>query len=429
MKLLERGLLLVLASLYVSSQEVNYVKPDGLAKCTEGQNCLTLEEYAQQARDYFTAGSVFIFLVGNHSLQTTVNITDVSNISLRAERDDLSSSILCKGIVTILCENATNLTFKGLLFRLELNKKQRMESSALQFFNCRGVVLLEVKFQGSGNISNGYVRGVYSLFSSLTILSCRFEGNTGYHGGAIYASTGSNITLAGNHFTGNRAEDSGGVLYATVQSRVILKGPRGNTFSNNHGGGFGGVIRCKDSNCDVIESASILNETDHTVNFTKTTPSSENMHVFSNNNAGYGGALALYDSVSIFTGADVIVIFENNTAREGGALHLYSTGLLLTRRATLSTDIKSLEFSENTANDNGGALCSLRGHVYLRNESGGSFNFSKNSAREGGAVYSNEANFEMAGRSSFEGNCFYNWRCHTCTFGPFHYHRIIKICE
>jgi hypothetical protein len=54
-----------------SMGSVNYVRPDDSTTVScPGQPCLTLDQYIQQTATYFTAGSTFAFLDGNHSLST-----------------------------------------------------------------------------------------------------------------------------------------------------------------------------------------------------------------------------------------------------------------------------------------------------------------------------------------------------------------------
>ncbi len=81
--------LLMFSSLIVPSTltgQVYYVKPESMSNCSY-HPCLTLDHYvAEETRaHYFTAGSVFNFLAGHHSFQTTIDLNNISNITLRGE--------------------------------------------------------------------------------------------------------------------------------------------------------------------------------------------------------------------------------------------------------------------------------------------------------------------------------------------------------
>ena len=48
-----------------------------------GEPCLDLHQYIKQAEKYFTDGSTFIFLPGNHTLQTVASLSNFSNVTLK----------------------------------------------------------------------------------------------------------------------------------------------------------------------------------------------------------------------------------------------------------------------------------------------------------------------------------------------------------
>jgi hypothetical protein len=115
----------------VPTHGVYYVKSQDLPSlgCPD-QPCLTLDEYLQEAEQYFTTGSSFLFLAGNHTGERALKLTNVSTISLKGNS---SSSILCCNGFTIVCENVSNLTIDGLSFvYLSTSGGQ---CSALQYLN------------------------------------------------------------------------------------------------------------------------------------------------------------------------------------------------------------------------------------------------------------------------------------------------------
>ncbi len=132
--------LLMFSSLIVpstSTGEVYYVKPESMSNCSYHQ-CLTLDHYVAEENHYFTAGSVFIFLAGNHSFQTTINLTNISNITLRGED---SGVIISNGITSFSFQSSRKLTIDGLVFR------DWHVSVLLSFDNCSDVLISNSSFE------------------------------------------------------------------------------------------------------------------------------------------------------------------------------------------------------------------------------------------------------------------------------------------
>ena len=146
-----------------------------------GQPCLTLDQYNQQTETYFTTGSTFVFLAGNHITNTTVNLTSISEITLRGEMNT-QVNILCSIKVVFLFKNVSNLRIEGLAF---LTDNMTITSPALNITESNGVWIHKVAFQGNYSISKP-LRGLYITSSNtITVTSCYFEGNTAIYGGAI----------------------------------------------------------------------------------------------------------------------------------------------------------------------------------------------------------------------------------------------------
>ncbi len=106
LKLLLFAQILLLVS---STQHSRYVKPSNSYLSCPYQPCLTLDQYTQQAEKYFTTGAIFQFLAGNHSLQNSVKIENVSEITLKRKDTNNVVIIIFKNELSILCENVTNL--------------------------------------------------------------------------------------------------------------------------------------------------------------------------------------------------------------------------------------------------------------------------------------------------------------------------------
>lgn len=232
--------LAVLAST-ISAHHVRYVKPhDSSPLSCPGQPCLTIDQYAEQEM-MFIAGATFVFLAGNHTASKTVNLANVSGVTLRGRReDDVNVKILSISGVFILCERVTNLTIERLQFQLEASSG---EISVLKILNSTKISISCIVFQRNTDLSETLSRAIHITRSTLTVANCLFEGNTGEYGGAVYASAASNITFNGNTFIGNRAK-TGGAIFSKACNLIM----NSNYFRNNTASSGGALYAIAGSN-------------------------------------------------------------------------------------------------------------------------------------------------------------------------------------
>lgn len=203
MNYLEQAFILALA-VCASAGRVRYVKPDAssLLSCP-GQPCFTLDQYTQQRA--FTTGATFVFLSGNHAPQNPIVLRNSYNITFVGKDTVSSATITCKHRVSITCENVSDLTITRLIFLLHPSNSSGNSSSVLKIVYSLRIALSYLTFKGSGAFAGPFARALYSVHSSITVNSSLFQGNTGYFGGAIVVLM-SNLTLANNIFTQNRAD-------------------------------------------------------------------------------------------------------------------------------------------------------------------------------------------------------------------------------
>ena len=226
-----------------TSAAVYYVKPanSSFFNCPD-HPCLTLEEYMENERAYFTTGSTFVFLAGNHVAPLPIGLTSVSEITLKGENTatERKPTILCWNRIFLLCENVRNLDIEGLQFLLDI---RRVSGTivALKISRSTGVLINCTIFKRNG-LSESVARAIYTTQSTLTILSSVFEGNRGDDGGAIYAVAGSNLIIRATNFTSNRAEKGGGAIFS--QGCVVTLS---NAFLSNNTATKGGAMFSEDS--------------------------------------------------------------------------------------------------------------------------------------------------------------------------------------
>ena len=326
------------------AEHVYYVRPTGsmVTPCPDTP-CLPLDQYIQD--NYFTTDSQFLFLPGNHSLNTSLSIRAAANISFRGNR---SVVISCSQTITV--DNVTGLNIQGLTFQLQLNMQKNL-SSLLVFLHSRVVVISDSAFQGD-NTNGASGRAINSTGSHISITNSHFEDNTGSDGGAITAQDGSVLNLSGNTFTRNQAAGYGGAIYAHDTTLSL----RGNDLTGNTAGRGGGAVFC--SECDIVTKGADENTFDG--------------NSLIGGPGSMGGAMELRGGKVEINGP---TRFTNNSAGRGGALHM--TGV----KAQLK---KPTSLINNTASLYGGALYLSSTEI---NHKEGALLFSSNSATLGGAMY------------------------------------------
>ena len=354
-------LLILLIVPNVLTQRLYYVKPNNSSSgsCPH-QPCLTLDQYVKQAATYFTTRSTFIFLAGNHSLQTTVRLKKISGITLKGADNDSNIIIICKNGVTISLSSVRSLNIDRLTFVLHSSKTEQA-SSALSMLNSREIHISNSTFQGSADLNQNLARAIYCNNSDITITSCRFEGNTGDTGGAIYASgRNASIVFHNSYFGNNKAQMNGGAVYMSRGSVTVMDVK----FSNNKALGSGGAIHLSDSNLS-------LSGTENT--------------------------------------------FQGNQAKKGGGIYVITTCNPNRIYSNLTSSTLYLNFQGNEAQELGGAIYAKFSSLTLGETLRHVRSFSNNSGEDGGAIYFLSDRFKLNlirinGNSSFHDNKAFSFK-------------------
>ena len=373
-------LLVILFSLSVGGC-IQYVRPNASSpKACPSEPCFTLDQYILNTSNYFTTGTTFIFLPGNHSLEIQLNITSVSSITFEGSENG-TCIVLCIERVTV--QNATGLSIEGMKFLIK-------QESVFTLDSCQEVVITNSEFQkGSLLLSD---RAILCVNSTVMIRNCTFEGRTaaGQHdGGAIKTQQGTIMTLTGNVFSRNQAR-MGGAIY-TEQSSIFLKG---NNFSHNLAS-TGGAIYC--SRCAITTMDLNIFYSNSVIGSDKSAAVGGAIAIkegnitgigsarFSSNYANRGGALFLTKSSKAEFREGSNITFENNSAQYvGGAVFI-----------GIKSSIKSnasIIFNGNTAeglsnNDICGVICTYNTNIYRPIANYLSASLVNNSGTTGGALY------------------------------------------
>jgi len=154
--------------------------------------------------------------------------------------------------------------------------------------------------------------GMYCLFSSPTVVGCRFSGNTGEYGGGL-ASRNSGPTVTNCTFTGNSGEEGGGlynILSPITVTNCIFTGN-----SAGHGGGINNdSTQAVVTNCLFSANTSTFGGGMYNLGGTPTVTNC----TFTGNSAPFGGGIDNYNSNPIVTNC---ILWGNtpDAIRDGGS--------------------------------------------------------------------------------------------------------------
>ena len=376
-------ILLILVFMPCTSAQTYFVKPhnSSSSNCSGDFICRTLDQYVLQGDVYFTTGSHFIFLPGNHSLNHKIHLNRVFNITLQGK----DITIIWKDAVAIECENVQNLKINGMAFVHD--PLSHTKDTLIIFALYSQVKISDSLIQGNEGWNNPWVKAIYAENSSIAVINCKFDGLTASKGGAVTARF-TNLFLTGSIFERNRAEFSGGAVFA-FRSSIILEEALGNTFTHNSATEDGGAIFCEDCMINLTTS--------NNLNSTKTAFAPGTTYISYNKASMSGGALHIEGSSMVILNGTLVIFKENSAKRYGGSVHITDT-------SKLTTNTLDLQFINNRAQNSGGAIYSWSSFLTLGSNFS-SINFSNNSANiHGGAIYGRHSKLSLSGICYFSNN-------------------------
>ena len=318
--------------------------------CTSNNACLTLSDYVNDANQFFTSDTAFVFLEGTHYMNDTLTLCNLYNITFKGS--GVSKIILSAGS-NISCTNSAKIFFKSLKMLHSGQVNSESDKSALYFNDSYSVILLDISFFRIFH-DNFISRAVRIDNSIVQFINCSFKNGLSNEGGALYI-TRSSISFNGhNYFSNNTAQFNGGAICGN-HSNISLSGQ--NIYNKN------AAIYSR--------GAPIF------VNF-RTNITFSGSNTFLNNKVKFfffsqgGGAISVSNYSTIVV-RDV-VLFINNSAINGGAI------LLL--QESICQVWGQIKFINNSA-------VLLGGGVYLDKSSmiiSGAVSFIGNKAKRGGGI-------------------------------------------
>ena len=350
------SLWVVLANLFYfglrcSATTVHYVQSTTSAPCPT-QLCLTLSEYLSNKQLYFTSDTTFTLLAGEHHLNTTFVLADISNITMRGEVAS-SVTIILSPEASLSYVNSQDITLSSLDV-VHFGSVETPAKSALTFELSHSQIV-NVQFIGATTNGN-QSQGLSLIKSTADIVNCSFSNGYSEYGGAIHLQSSSVATLTNVNFTNNIATLAGGAVLL-VGSDLSLSGNVAfvnNTASHGHGGAMLGQNSSMNFGGEIT---------------------------FAHNTAVMGGAVFIDSSDLDFHGNIKLV---NNTAKySGGGMYAGDSKVTVSGR---------VQYWGNSAVVDGGGI-GFEGHTTrLVLQSPVTIDFYQNRATSGGALFFLDSN-------------------------------------
>ncbi len=177
----------------------------------------------------------------------------------------------------------------------------------------------------SGASANG--GGVYVEAGSPTIRNCRFVGNRGTEGGAIWGRTGE---VRASFFEENHASREGGAIFINRDDSVIAN----TVFRSNSASSRGGAIYHGGQGATIANSVFQMNSAAHMGGALFLSYGSIQIvnSVFVTNSAAYGGAVGNSSSESTFMNS---TFYSNSATVRAGAIEVSSSGRVTIKNSLL----------------------------------------------------------------------------------------------
>ena len=350
-----------------------FVTPSKNVTCSSQSPCLTLNEYARKADQYFVDNTILIFLPGIHHLDVQLNLESLSNVKFLGSYEVEVTQILFNHGSKISWTNCMNVEVSHFVIVLN-GLAESKQLSALEFHRTKSILSNVTVF---GN--NIICAIVVNDWSEVSISNVHISGGSCKVGSALIAKKKSTVKLYGNNsFINNTSLYVGGAMsmdncisnfsgYISFVNNSAREGGAVYIFGGRHI--VSGDISFINNTADIIKGGAISVDS-CTTNFNGNIS-------FINNTGKWGGAMAFSDGYHSVSGN---ISFINNSALDagGGAVDLLGGTLVI------SGDIS---FINNTCIDcEGGAVVvqSVNGDTILNLT--GSLRFVNNSANQGGAM-------------------------------------------
>ena len=352
--------------------QVKYVQPsNGSISCSVSEPC-TFDQYANDSEQHFLPNTIFIFLPGEHQLNSSLTLDNIHNVSFQGVLEERAVAVTLGPQVGLSFTNCTSIRIDSLNFILAGDFEYR-----LVFSNTTNVQLYNILFTVEDGNSCG-CSAVVGEASQMNIINSSFISISGQFGAAILALDSSNITFMGtNNFSNNSAELGGAIhsINSILQFDGITIFKDNTALSNNtvcsdDDSGNGGAVYVNNSQIIMRGCANFTSN--------KATIQGGAVAVVNNSTVDISGSFRSNDWSS-----PMGIIFSSNCICQIGAESLYcgSGGAIYTDNSEVK--IGNTSFLNNFSPEHGGAMYFIQSNITLYNINAAN-NVAKNSF--GGAI-------------------------------------------
>ena len=316
------------------------------------------------------------------------------------------------GVIYIADERTSTepISISGAHFGYNKSSNSKAVSAGVIYVGSKAKVNIEkstfignmIEYTGSGKDKVSYGGTMYINGSEVTITDSTISESSAMRGGAIYANTGSIVTLNGGVYDNNTATIHGGFIYNNEGTLTINESEKGvGKFTNHTAKDRGGVIlnngtttinngTFTDNKADGKMGGGVVGGTGGAVLTINNGKFQRNSSTYTSNDADDkksadvhgGGVIESNGRVTISGGT-----FLGNTAMKGGVIYLDVNGKLKITGGTFG-----VEGSGNSATYRGGVICTEdeRTSTESIKISNATFSYNRvthNSAVSGGTMY------------------------------------------
>ena len=326
-------LLVVIAHCSILSTNANkaFVRPSENISCSS-QPCLTLNEYAREADQYFVDNTTFMFLPGIHQLDIQLNLVSVSDIVLLSSNEVQNDTpqIQLSPLVKITWTNCENIEIRDLVFVLSGQSDNQTLFSAQVFIKTTSF-LSQLTLVGNDTLQS---TAIYIESSRVQINDVTVMGALSTTGPALIANRSTIVFLGQNAFFNNTAINNGGALLL-VECECNFTGNV--SFINNT---VSDAVMLVSGN--VVQGGGAIYCTDSVMSFTGSALFHHNRVASRNKLAGYGGAIASSSCTLTFGSVSNVSFSENTANLIGGAMLLSDSNLTIDGRARFGSNVAGL---------------------------------------------------------------------------------------
>ena len=321
--------------------------------------------------------TTLVFLEGNHTLDTDLNMTDINHFVRLFATNLVSVSITCTDRAGLYFNNIAQLQINGLELikcrnRIEYVPDFLLEDCHFRDGDSDSALLLaqtNTNIERCSFVSN---RGTFIILISHCSIGCYLRIDRA--GGALF------VTNSSSHFDSNEA-GAGGAIYILMRSNISITDC---TFVNNKAVdrySDGGALHVSGSTV-AVHNSTFMNNSAAAGNrggaaFLDGAVFHDYQNIFHGNRAWRGGAIDTTDSIITVDSS----YYSNNTSVYGGAVFAKFTSIAINHSS----------FYHNSANYEGGAFYSMHSDITVYCSS---INNNK-AGNSGGGIRSSHSNIAL----------------------------------